>query len=910
MSIEKFISPFIESQFPLFYQEEGPYFIEFVKAYYSWLETQGEAIYESRSLLEYRDLDSSLDKFIIYFKNKYINSLPENILSDKKLLIKHILDLYRSKGSDQSYALLFKILFNEDIEIYTPGKYLFTLSDNDWYVPKYIELTDSPYFINLIGHKIYSSSTFSTAVVDNYFTKIVENKFVNVLVLNDIKGNFKYGEKILSEAVPELTIDNAPIITGSLSSIGITDGGINYNIGDLLNVNKSGVGGLARVVAVVSKNGQVEFQLIDGGNGFSLDAIVNIVGESLDIKSITNDNPIVIETVLPHNFENRDTLRIDYVLGMEEINISGYSYYANVISTTEFEIYSDYELTTPVDGTTFGTYVEKSGYVYKNTGGTGATFEIGSIVNKEIYRLNTDRISSFSGERIDSFADVGGGLYISVFAVSGTFSPGDIVIMENVDVRELDIEVLTVETLLEPGDSLFGTNYSLTDITVVSSDDTFIQVKGTGINDPNLKKDTLLSRPSGGNFHVNVAFPVKNITASANLVAVTSSGFLSEVLDVVGQEGYFVYGETIKSIGNVFDPVCISISSPTIITVPAFSSPPDGTPVTFEVFDDLSYPEPTLPVGINPGQTYYVKYIDENSFNISEYDDFFTLVNTSTATVEPYETTKYIIYYDKASAIIDKVERKTNYDFPAVSIPDIENLDTPIKNALSFVDKEVGDIAYLKNINSGEGYAQNPIVSIVEPLIYELRMKGSNGGYKGFNANVVASAGYANGIVTAVEIVDSGYGYSRDQQVSLTTANNQYAVTGTTVVDLGGKGKGYWRNNKSFLSDQIYLQDSYYYQKFSYEIIASRMLNTYETYVKDLVHPSGMKLFGRFINKNEFEQENSEVVFSSLNQNVLSTIEPPPSIYSYLTVDNTKVLVSRTTITSDTDKKPFINGEI
>ena len=132
MNIEKYISPFIESQFPLFYQEEGPIFIDFMKAYYEWMETSGNIINVSRSLLEYDDIDQTMETFLKYFKNKYINSLPENILGDKRLLIKHILDLYRSKGADASYKLLFRMIFNEDIDIYVPGQYIFKLSDNDW----------------------------------------------------------------------------------------------------------------------------------------------------------------------------------------------------------------------------------------------------------------------------------------------------------------------------------------------------------------------------------------------------------------------------------------------------------------------------------------------------------------------------------------------------------------------------------------------------------------------------------------------------------------------------------------------------------------------------------------------------------------------------------------------------------
>jgi competence CoiA-like predicted nuclease len=197
MSLDKFITPFIESQFPQFYQEEGPFFIAFIKAYFEWLEQTDNVINRSRSLMEYRDIDTTLDSFVKYFKNKYINALPENIAADKKLLIKYILDLYRSKGTEKSYSLLFKLLFNEDIELYIPGKYVFKLSDNEWVLPKYIEVSNSPFLFDLIGKKIYSSSLNSTAIVENYFTKQVNKKLVNVLSLSNIQGRFKHGEKIL-----------------------------------------------------------------------------------------------------------------------------------------------------------------------------------------------------------------------------------------------------------------------------------------------------------------------------------------------------------------------------------------------------------------------------------------------------------------------------------------------------------------------------------------------------------------------------------------------------------------------------------------------------------------------------------------------------------------------------------------
>ena len=83
------------------------------------------------------------------------------------------------------------------------------------------------------------------------------------------------------------------------------------------------------------------------------------------------------------------------------------------------------------------------------------------------------------------------------------------------------------------------------------------------------------------------------------------------------------------------------------------------------------------------------------------------------------------------------------------------------------------------------------------------------------------------------------------------------------------------------------------------------MLNTYEKYVKDLIHPSGMKLFGRFVNKNELEQENAEVIFSSLNKDVITIVEPPVFVPDILTVDNTRESDDETVFTSDQLLKPY-----
>jgi hypothetical protein len=759
MSIEKFISPFIESQFPQFYQEEGPLFIAFVKAYYEWLEKSENVLGQTRSLMELRDLDTTLDSYLKYFKNAYINSLPENIVADKRLLIKHILELYRSKGTDKSYEFLFRLLFNEDIEIYYPGKYIFKLSDNEWVLPKYIEVSDSPMLTDLIGQRIYSSSTLSTAIVENYFTKSINNKLVNVLTLSNITGRFKYGEKILSESVPEITAENAPIIFGSLSSVSVYEGGINYNVGDLLDIRGKGKGGIARVISTRSKNGEVTFELIDGGTGFSLDAIVNVDGRAVNITNISNTSPVRVTTNQDHLLANGNSVRIDYVDGMEEINTGTYSYYTGIVNSTSFDIYTNSILTTPLNGTSFGTYFANSGYVYMNTGGDGATFEIGSIVNKEIFDINIDDISDYEATIIDSTVS---GYVISVNSISGNFNLNDNIYMANVNVKELDVTLQTATILLQ-GESLSNSSLGISNIICTISDGSYIQIKGSGINNANLVSGiNLVSNTSSSVLRINSAFVTQSVNATAKVTASNSTTVTANT-----QTGFFVFGE--------------------------------------KLFDSTS----------------------------------------------------------GANANIGVVSRVTNWGFPKVSLPDVDNMNTLIGNALTNIQKEVGTIASLTNINSGEGYSSDPVVTIVEPTIYKLKIQDDRGEYKGFDAEVTATAGFANGIVTALEIVDSGFGYERDETLNLNNANNQYSVVGSSVVDLNGISRGYWKDNRSFTSDNIYLQDSFYYQNYSYEILATRMLSTYESFVKDLIHPAGLKLFGRYAINNVIDNRSSELVYSS-----------------------------------------------
>jgi hypothetical protein len=698
MSIDTFITPFIQQQFPEFYRDEGPNFVAFVKAYFEWMESEGQAIQVTRTLTDNLHIDTTADEFIKYFKNKYMFTLPDVVTADKRLLTKHILDMFRSKGSSRSYELLFRILFNEDISVYLPGQDVLKASDNAWIVPQYIEVTDSPYLAALVGRQIYNSSRDASAVVENYSTKVVSNKLLNVLTLSSIRGSFKYGQKILCDDLyfnefgatisasvyADLSVADqsawslaftpasGPLILGSLSSIGIINGGANFKVGEFLKIDGYGSGGVARVVATRDENGKVTFTLLDGGSGFSMNAAVSVTGG----------------------------------------------------------------------------------------GGSGATFRVGGLIDTEIFQIDTDIISDYYNTQLDIDAS---GFYLRITGTSGVFGSGHTIkSTTTTDVLPLDVTLLVANNLAN-GENLSNTSLGISALTVTRSDGSYIKVRGADITNANLVNGTvLISNTTHSVVQVNSMIPIEH--ASGNGVA-------------------------------------FSVNSTTI--------------------------------GVNMISGFYVPG--------SQITD---LTSGATATVT-------------------SVDRLTNWNFPAVNLSGLDNLDTPIGQSLTIFDIEVGTIAFLSQVDPGIGYLTDPTVSVLEPSIYDLRIQDRTG-YKGFNAIVNAHAGVASGVVTAVDIYDSGFGYERDRNVALESTNtqNQTVVTGTTVVDRHGHGQGYFKNRSGFLSDTQHIQDSNYYQTFSYDILASRLKDTYEKFVRDMVHPSGVALFGTFAINSKVEKVSPAVVAS------------------------------------------------
>jgi hypothetical protein len=301
----KNISPLVEKQFPSFYAEEGENFLQFMKAYYEWLDTEGPE-QKIRRLGEYRDIDQTLDEYLKYFMSKYMYGIPKNILSNKKLLEKHILDLYRSKGTSEGMKLLFRLLYNTDIEIYRPQVDMLRTSDGKWVERKYIEVNSK----NLTNHYsylnkyVYGAASGAIAYVDEAIQLYSGNQISHILYITDlhvgINGDeFIVGEYLMYDGFTD--ISEVSTVLGSTRSATVVSSDTDNHINDTLTAYTESGRGLKIVVKKLANElykGYLNFKLVNGGNGYTTDSIITYgtdptgSGASFKIGSILNPTTI------------------------------------------------------------------------------------------------------------------------------------------------------------------------------------------------------------------------------------------------------------------------------------------------------------------------------------------------------------------------------------------------------------------------------------------------------------------------------------------------------------------------------------------------------------------------------------------------------------------------------------------
>lgn len=117
----------VARNFPEYFREEYPAFVSFIEEYYKFLDTT-----YSGNILSQFDLDATDEVFLEHYRNQYAINIPDFDNLKLREFIRNAKEFYVSKGTPKSLNFLFKLLFNEEIEVDYPQKYILRASDGRW----------------------------------------------------------------------------------------------------------------------------------------------------------------------------------------------------------------------------------------------------------------------------------------------------------------------------------------------------------------------------------------------------------------------------------------------------------------------------------------------------------------------------------------------------------------------------------------------------------------------------------------------------------------------------------------------------------------------------------------------------------------------------------------------------------
>lgn len=231
-----------------------------------------------RNAASFYDIDETRDDYLQYLKKEYAINIPDYIAADKRLLYKYIKDFYQSKGTEKSFQFLFRIFFDEEVELKYPAKNMLRTSDGKWKSDKSIKVLREnfdPY--TSIGQKITGNISGASAVVDSVTVyQDGENQVHELLLVpGSLFGRFDPSDLI------EWGGSSADIYS-VLGRVTIVDGGTGYSEGQVIHDISTPTGSSGTAVAKISAVGELgEIQKVDWlifGSGYNTAPTIDVSG--------------------------------------------------------------------------------------------------------------------------------------------------------------------------------------------------------------------------------------------------------------------------------------------------------------------------------------------------------------------------------------------------------------------------------------------------------------------------------------------------------------------------------------------------------------------------------------------------------------------------------------------------------
>lgn len=259
----------IKFSLPEFIQTDYNKFVTFIEKYFEYMDEDNNPI----NLLlnkQYSDIDDLNDAELNKRANELAEGFPQLLLADRKSLLKKIKNIYESKGSERSIKAYFKLLHNEEIDVYYPSKNILRASDGVWIQETSVRA--------LAGFNNYEVLNLNGRVADiKYYETIGSVNFIRTIPITiprveKIATSFPQSYEVIIELPPGTTNIPGPgaqasatatVVNGIITAFVVVNGGYDYIAAPAVEIYDSngGVGATAR--AVVSNGAITSIVLAD-----------------------------------------------------------------------------------------------------------------------------------------------------------------------------------------------------------------------------------------------------------------------------------------------------------------------------------------------------------------------------------------------------------------------------------------------------------------------------------------------------------------------------------------------------------------------------------------------------------------------------------------------------------------------
>lgn len=270
------ISYQVDLNVPGFVKTDHQKFVQFLVNYYEYLD-QNENINDYiRNVISFMDVDTTTEFLLNNFFEE-LREMPYSVVSDKRLLAQHIIDLYSSKGSIDSFKLLFRLLFNESIEVMYPSEKILRASDGRWTQESFIELDTifggielSNEVVQFFFENQYGKFKISPSKIEQltWSTHRIHYDSKRKTYINNDQTFYVYGTNGLKEYIGR--IKKAP------ARLKILNGGKFWQVGAIIAIPGVGSDTIARVSRVDSQGVIAGVEILQFGAGHTENQITTI----------------------------------------------------------------------------------------------------------------------------------------------------------------------------------------------------------------------------------------------------------------------------------------------------------------------------------------------------------------------------------------------------------------------------------------------------------------------------------------------------------------------------------------------------------------------------------------------------------------------------------------------------------